>query len=200
MVQIVVVEGLIGAGKSTLLRQLKDRLGDAVVVVQEPVDRWESCEGHNLLAAFYADPERTSLAFQTFVLATRRRALLEAVAEARRTGARAVVLERGFEGDACFAEATLPEPWFAAYRVVAAELRLDLGDDVRCVFLDVDPETATRRARSRGRASEGSKVTVEYQERLWDLLKRRLPGDRLELPWCPSTRKDTLDRVLSFLR
>jgi deoxyadenosine/deoxycytidine kinase len=62
---VVVVEAIIAAGKVTYITMIRDHLvslGKKVVVVPEPVDKWEKSE---LLLRFYADPRRWAYHFQT---------------------------------------------------------------------------------------------------------------------------------------
>jgi thymidylate kinase len=48
-----------GAGKSTLLEAIKERFGDAVVVVPEPVSVWTDVDGHYLLGEYYKNQQVT---------------------------------------------------------------------------------------------------------------------------------------------
>ena len=60
----VIVEGNIGSGKSTFLEHFRQRRGQDVEVLSEPVSKWQDVKGHNLLRLMYDDPGRWSLAFQ----------------------------------------------------------------------------------------------------------------------------------------
>ncbi len=65
----IVVEGNIGSGKTTFLEKFLDR-PSVVEVLPEPVDKWRSVHGHNLLDMMYGDPKRWSFLFQNYVQLT----------------------------------------------------------------------------------------------------------------------------------
>lgn len=61
---IVVVDGIIGAGKTSYLEVLEKDLAEIglkVVIVKEPVEKWETC---GILQRFYDDPKRWAYHFQ----------------------------------------------------------------------------------------------------------------------------------------
>ncbi len=64
----VAVEGNIGAGKTTLLSRLAEVPN--VSVIFEPVSKWQSVAGFNLLDAFYQDKAKWAFTFQTLVQLT----------------------------------------------------------------------------------------------------------------------------------
>ena len=66
----IVVEGNIGSGKTTFLEPFARNHQDKVEVLAEPVEMWRNCQGHNLLQLMYDNPNRFSLAFQTYVQLT----------------------------------------------------------------------------------------------------------------------------------
>ena len=82
----ICVEGNISAGKSTFLNTIHGSTlcGQRVRVVPEPVDKWTNIPGlsemtggvplvgeHNILAAYYKNPERWGYTFQNWVFFTR---------------------------------------------------------------------------------------------------------------------------------
>ncbi len=78
---VYIIAGGIGAGKSTLGKHLADcaqRKGKKVCFVAEPVGRWEQ---NGSLPAFYKDPKRFGLMFQSQALSSRCCSILEAFAE-----------------------------------------------------------------------------------------------------------------------
>lgn len=51
----IIVEGNIGSGKTTYLNFCKTLAKDYVSVVEEPIDKWRDCRGHNLLVSNFED-------------------------------------------------------------------------------------------------------------------------------------------------
>jgi len=197
--RVVAIEGLIGAGKSTVMARLA--ADPAIVVLPERVDIWEEL---GMLRKFYEDPERYALAFQTLTLVTRSAALRDVRAALKDPAVRAVVLERSFEGDGCFADLCLTEEAArASYDYMAGVLKQHNDDiAVETLVLDVPPDVATGRAHARGRASEGSKVTVDYQRKLWNCLRAKFP--RAAVPWLTwdadyEAQERTLDAIRGML-
>ena len=87
---IVTLEGNIGAGKSTFLSILKDAFdgdpsalsGKRVVVLTESVDEWmalkeEGGGDKSIFDMFYADPKKYAFVFQSYVLMSRIKHLLD---------------------------------------------------------------------------------------------------------------------------
>lgn len=62
----VFIEGNIGSGKTTFLHHFQ-KYEDSVCLLTEPVERWRDLNGHNLLNAFYKEPFRWAMPFQTYV-------------------------------------------------------------------------------------------------------------------------------------
>ena len=74
MVLLISIEGNIGAGKSTIINQLiKENLDPQIIILQEPVDMWESVkhEGETMLQKFYNDQDKYAFAFQIMAFTTR---------------------------------------------------------------------------------------------------------------------------------
>lgn len=67
------IDGNISSGKSTLVASLAEALGAAWTVegVPEPLQKWVSVGGHNLLALLYQDTPRHNFLFQHYVQLTR---------------------------------------------------------------------------------------------------------------------------------
>ena len=72
---ILSLESLIGGGKTTFLTLLKEKYGNKLHIVKEPVDEWQDVNGMNLLDLFYKDQKKYSYMFQTYGLITRVRKL-----------------------------------------------------------------------------------------------------------------------------
>jgi len=206
---MILVEGNIGAGKSTLLTHVfeplrkllegSDDSGDEtrLRLVAEPVHRWQapgsgSVHGGavaaadlNLLEAAYSDPRRYAFTMQTYAVATRVDALLHAIARARGSGVRTLVLlcERSVYSDACvFARAALLRGSLTAleYRVyrdihVSLTRVLDARDVALIVYVDTPPDACAANMRSRQRHEERA-VDDAYLRLLHRLHSERLDG------------------------
>lgn len=64
----VFVEGNIGSGKTTFLDHFQQF--DDVCLLTEPVEKWRSCGGVNLLDLMYKEAYRWAMPFQTYVTLT----------------------------------------------------------------------------------------------------------------------------------
>ena len=65
----IVIEGNIGSGKTTFLEHfLKNHASKQII--GEPVEKWQNCQGHNLLKLMYEDPVKWGMLFQTYVQLT----------------------------------------------------------------------------------------------------------------------------------
>lgn len=67
---IIHVEGNIGAGKSTLMDLLKNDLINKAEFFKEPVKKWQTLNGHNLLELMYKEPKRYGSTFQSYAMLT----------------------------------------------------------------------------------------------------------------------------------
>jgi len=67
----ILVEGNIGSGKSSFLKIIQESNPDEVDIVPEPIEKWQDCNGVNLLQQMYEDPKKNSFAFQTYVQLTK---------------------------------------------------------------------------------------------------------------------------------
>ncbi|CAG9464887.1 unnamed protein product [Pedinophyceae sp. YPF-701] len=196
------VEGNIGAGKSTFLDFLHDRdvVGELrwelehtsnyglqgpweMAVVPEPVDEWialnHSSGRHNVLEAFYKDPERYAYLFQNYVLVSRWRKIRDARSRLQAQGSspsKMMLTERSvFSDRQVFVrqlyeqDRTLRDVEMAVYDQmfdpILEENRYLVPDGF--VYLKATPETCVKRMRGRDRSEEG-KVKAEYIEGLHD--------------------------------
>lgn len=165
------VEGVIAAGKTALVDALAEELrarGRTVAVAREPVDAWRAS---GALARFYADPARHGYAFQTYVWATRVRAICAAHEAA--PDADVYLYERTPESDRLFMallRGTLPDHEHAMYAEWCDAHRRALPvpmSGVTAVYLRTDLGDCGARLRARARAEEvGGGVSAEYLGRL----------------------------------
>ncbi|KAK9843834.1 hypothetical protein WJX81_008356 [Elliptochloris bilobata] len=170
------VEGNISAGKSSFLQRILKgsvELRDIVEVVPEPVDKWQAVRGapdalgppHNMLDAFYKEPQRYAYTFQNYVFLTR---VMQEEGSCR--GSRPLrLLERSvFSDRMVFVRAVHEAHWMddmelavydSWFDPMVAQLPGVVPDGF--VYLHASPETCARRMASRGRAEEGG-VSLEY--------------------------------------
>jgi len=69
-----VIEGNIGSGKSTVLDYIKNKHGDKIEIIKEPIDVWNKVyddKGNSVFELFCKDPQKYSYIFQYFVFQTR---------------------------------------------------------------------------------------------------------------------------------
>jgi len=182
------VEGSIGAGKSTLLERVRSRLlwrglPGPLVVVPEPIDAWRDVDGHNVLEAFYNDPKRWALAFQTHAMSTRVAAVRAAIEEASADGVHATIVlcERSVYTDRhVFVEllhrdGTLSDFERALY-IRAYDYYISHaypGKHGGVIYLRTDPRACAERIRRRDRTEE-SAIPLKYLERLHSMHQEAL--------------------------
>ena len=98
MEQLFSIEGNIGAGKSTVLELIRE-MAPTLVTCPEPLDEWAEIKtesGDTILEAFYKDQKTHAFTFQTAVLLSKYKQLLEY----RQLFPNAkIVQERSFLGD-----------------------------------------------------------------------------------------------------
>jgi deoxyadenosine/deoxycytidine kinase len=157
----VTIEGNIGAGKSLLVDAVRARLPSHVVVLSEPVERWQDA-----LRAFYAGANN-GLDLQLSILRARDAQLREALQHATTSNiATVAVVERCAESSSevfvpCLARnGRMTANEYKEYKRVYAERQTAfLGGGRRSalagvVYVDADPETCFARARERARSAE----------------------------------------------
>jgi len=164
-IRLLTVEGLIGAGKSSQVRMLRDRLGDDVVILEEPVEKWIESD---LLQGFY-NGQLSAPTFQMAVLVSLFGPLLSAVLRKPKL----IISERSpFSNAGVFAKANLQGAELGAYMYTLKELMAALPDvKVTSVYLETSVETAMQRVRHRDRDSE-SAISRDYLQLLHDLHDR----------------------------
>ena len=100
MVLLISIEGNIGAGKSTIINQLiKENLDPQIIILQEPVDMWESVkhEGETMLQKFYNDQDKYAFAFQIMAFTTRLKLIKDTINQ--NPDAKIILCERSLEAD-----------------------------------------------------------------------------------------------------
>jgi len=143
------VEGIIGAGKSTLAEILSKELGLRRFL--EPVD------SNPYLADFYKDPKRWAFPMQIELMSHRYAMQKEAAyGAARGFGA---VLDRGMPGDRVFCKlhmlaGNMDEREWDTYERLYEVMACSLTVPSILIFLDVDPEVALERVKTRARGAE----------------------------------------------
>ena len=69
---LISIEGNIGSGKSTLYEMIKEKYGDKILFVDEPVDEWNKLimNGKNIIEHFYENNKKWGYLFQSCLLYT----------------------------------------------------------------------------------------------------------------------------------
>lgn len=162
---VIWVEGIIGAGKTTLAKVLSDALG--LRPIFEPVD------SNPYLVRFYENPKRWAFPMQIELL-HRRFNMQQLAAREATLGSeyKGSVLDRGMPGDRVFCKlhmlaGNMSELEWNTYQLAYEVMACSLVPPSLLVFLDVEPEVALERVRSRAREAE---VTVDLKY-LTDLRK-----------------------------
>lgn len=164
----VLVEGAIGAGKTELAKAAAAALrarGRRVALALEPVDEWRES---GALQKFYGDPAAEAYKFQTYVYATRFKAMRAALAA--EPDAELLVLERSPASDQIFMALQPHDPVDRRmYRewcnLFDGHFGLEAGATT-VLYLRPSLDQCMARLRARAREGEVEGVTADYQERL----------------------------------
>ena len=169
---VIVVEGLIAAGKSTFVNILKQQLSpyyNKIVIVPEPVDIWIKTGS---LVDFYADMKGKAYEFQTFVVVTRIKTVLEAYEKNK--DADLFIIERSPYTDRyIFGEMLYRDGMISEHQMTKYEVWWDLWIKIwpfqisHIIHLFPGIEEAQKRCRARLRDGEIA-VSTEYQTKLLD--------------------------------
>lgn len=184
------IEGIIGCGKTTFAREIGKRLN--FQVIEEPVS------DNPYLEVFYKDPAKHATMMQIYLLhrryALQKAAALVSLGVGQFSGA---ILDRSLSGDRVFAKlhmqaGNISELDWNTYEMCYNVMCHTLLPPTRLIFLDVQPETAYQRMKTRSREAESS-VPLEYLQGLrsgyQELLKE---AERGLMPWGHAVKVTTL--------
>lgn len=168
---VVDVNGIIGAGKTTYIRRMEEmfrtRSNLKVVVIPEPVEEWLKS---GMLQLFYEDKARWAYEFQTVVLFTRIRVVIETMKD--NPDADMFIMERSYVVDKLFMlclveDGSVSEQTMNNYSSWSEFVANKLMPCIQTLFLYLRAPTSTcmERVTKRNRLGE-EHITLEYQERL----------------------------------
>jgi len=167
------IEGNIGSGKSTLLQLLRKHI-PKMVVSPEPIGEWQRIGTHNILDAYYRDPDRWAYSFQSYALLTRMNQLYTML---RRHGGEGLLFtERSIAADrAIFARLIKRQGHFTPMEYeMYLRIYQDLGQlaDLKVVhrpiYLRTAPEVCLERMHRRGRSEENG-IGIDYLNKIHKL-------------------------------
>lgn len=178
----IAIEGNIGCGKSTLLNQIINR--DQVCILEEPVEKWKSLNGHNLLEKFYRDPKLWATPFDTYVILTTWDQYLKGndkplrIIERSLLSCRYCFLQNLLETD------VIEQAMFEILEELCERIRHVTAVKVDLiVYLRTDPDVVYQRMINRQREEE-SIVPIDYLRQLHSLHEQWLMEGRFPQP-CP---------------
>lgn len=160
---IIWIEGGIGAGKTTLAKALAEKLN--LRPIHEPVD------DNPYLERFYKEPGRWAFPMQIELLHRRYAMQKLAAFEATMSGGyKGAILDRGLPGDRVFAklhmlEGNMSELEWQTYERAYSIMTCSLIPPSILVFLDVEPEVALERVKTRARGAEVG-IELDYLQKL----------------------------------
>lgn len=191
---VVAVEGIIGAGKSTLCNALEREL--RLAYVPEPV------EDNPYLDKFYAEPSQWALHMQMWLVARRIKAMIMA-RDTLSPEHRGLLVDRSILGDRVFAEIQkkrghITKDMWPIYDDFFTTMSLCVPPPDILVYLNASPTAAMERVHSRGRQSEQSGVTLDYQAELkagYDSMVSRVEN-AIDQEW---TQRTAVMRIPAYL-
>lgn len=180
---IVSILGNIGVGKTTLVERLKKRIPQANFI-KEPVDQWlnikNSETGQNILDIFYKDKKRWSYTFENVAFITRLELLVEALDKSNKL----IIMDGSLATDKnVFAEMLhedgMIDPleweaynlWHKFYETYIKK------NNIRYIYLKVDPEIAKQRIIKRDRKEE-TEVDISYLRNLNEHFDKLIKNDK----------------------
>ena len=169
MVQLIVLEGNIGSGKTTFLEYVSHvtRGNPSVVVLEEPVDVWQSIcnkDGTSVLELFYREPSKHAFAFQMMAYISR----LSLLNEALKSNYPVIICERSLLCDReVFArmlsdDKIMTDVEYQIYLKWFDEFSSTLPHH-NVVYLRTNPEVAHQRIALRARP--GEQISLEYLQK-----------------------------------
>ena len=167
----ILVEGNIGSGKSSFLKLIEESNPEDVEIIPEPVEKWQNCDGVNLLQLMYEDPKKNSFAFQTYVQLTKVQLHKAITEKPYRLMERSLLSARY-----CFVENLLQNKMITAgeYAVLEKSFQHFTSDPSsefkvdQIVYLRTDPKVSFQRIAKRNRVEE-KKVSFDYIDQLHNL-------------------------------
>lgn len=172
----VCVEGNIASGKSTLLKYFT-RFPSVVEVHEEPTNKWRDLKGQNLLSKMYEDPCRWSGMFESYNQLT----MTEIHTSPQKLPVK--LMERSlYSGRYCFIENfhrrklmldleySILTKWFD-WLTSSNKIPVDL-----IVYLQINPEKAHERIKSRARPEEQD-IPLDYLQALHECHEQWLMSD-----------------------
>jgi deoxyadenosine/deoxycytidine kinase len=183
MISVIWVEGLLAAGKSTFCQKMAKKLG--FLFLEEPVG------GNFYLGEFYKNPKLYAFGMQMFLLHYRFAMKQVASYSAMLGTKRGVILDRSVAGDRVFAKlhhdcSNISDLDWRCYQYAYEVTARTIQPPTLLIYLDVQPETAYRRMKSRKRKAE-SEVPLRYLKRLHDGYEELLSELKRGLvPWSHS--------------
>lgn len=169
----IIVEGSIGVGKSMFLTEAEnffDNSFQTLHIAKEPINRWTSYDGINLLGGFNESPMEFCFKFELLVMLT-----MSEIHDLSGPGNNnPVILERSlFSAFEVFVESqqslgylddteyNLLRDYYLTLKRALCRKRPDL-----VIYLMASPGTLMKRVQLRGRKEENSIITLEYLQEL----------------------------------
>ena len=199
--RVIFLEGNIGAGKTSLLKALGAHFGDAVRIVEEPVEVWEES---GLLAECY-DGTVSRATFQHVALATKTAALAEALRETPPD--QLILAERSpFSDAAVFAKAFLTEEVEQRAYAVAHDAALRTLGPLECGFVFLECASTTTLAERIGKRNRNGEHSIDASllvqlETLHGKLKQAMQASGRPVVGldCSGDANDVFSRAVEFL-
>lgn len=164
---LISIEGNIGSGKSTLYEMLKEKYGDKILFVDEPVDEWNKLimNGKNIIEHFYENNKKWGYLFQSVAFITRLLKLKEAINNPKYS---VIISERTLEsdkklfakllyinGDMCELEWKSYVLWFDHFNIKMTHH----------IYLKTNVDECVKRIKRRGRKGEED-ISIKYLQQL----------------------------------
>lgn len=206
--KFVVVEGNIGSGKTTFLNEIKKRYNN-VVIIEEPVNEWYTIKDENnesLFEKFYKDAKRYGYLFQTNVLATRFKKIMNTINRYSNED-KIILCERSILTDKhIFVSAALElgnlnkmeaDVFNHLFEICLSTTHMKID---AILYLQCDPEISFDRLRQRNRKGEEN-MPFEYISLLHDKHEKWLTEEEndTQVHVIDNTKEIDLDSIYSFL-
>jgi deoxyadenosine/deoxycytidine kinase len=164
--KVIVVDGNIAVGKTTWIQIITKRLreeGLRVSVVLEPVVEWQKC---GILQKFYKNERKYAYSFQTYVVVTRLKSIIEAHKE-HGDNVDFYLLERSCFTDEIFAQVNhnhgnISIIEYELYKAWSEFHKQFMPFEIDChVYLSCEPDLCYHRCMERDREGE-SGISIDY--------------------------------------